>query len=548
MPDQSSPPQVDAAVRSDLAPPPGSGLLRVAVLDDETGQPLPSRVIISAADGSSLPFTFDVDRHGKSAGGAYGVGIAPGVIGAPEGVMLAAGDGAWKMPAGSYQLFITHGPEWEADTRKITITDHTNVSLTSSLRHSVDTRGWLAADMHIHTRRSFDSSIQLEDRVVSEVSVGVEVLVATDHNGLTDLQPQVEMFGYDSIARAIVGDEFNFAEGHGGAYPMPYDKTDPTVGGGVDKFHLDWATVKNIHSADMFNFVRSFPTRPAISVNHPYWPGSDLGYFTNLNWSPPATMPDAGLFDAMEVLNGYLMAPEFVAVLMRDWFFLLSSGTRVTALGNSDTHALRDVKAGFPRTWLRMPTDDPSKILDSDLADAVKAQRAIASNGPFALLTVDGKAIGDTVTNPTGTVTIDALVDAPEWIDVDHVRLYVNGQIVQDFPVKQPGLRPVFHNRWDQKLPPGDAWIVLQAGGKRPLPVALIGEHGGGTVVPFVITNPVFVDGDGDGLWKPVIANPDPGPLAPINLTGAASWPDWHPAPQDCEPPLWADPATWANP
>src|SRR5207244_1342808 len=161
------------------------------------------------------------------------------------------------------------------------------------------------------------------------------------------------------------------------------------------------------------------------------------------------------------------------ALLLRDWFFLLSSGTRVTALGSSDTHRLRDVKAGYPRSWLRLPSDDVTRLLDSDLANAIKWQRAIASNGPFALLHVDGAQIGD---------------------------------------------------------------------------------HQGGTVTPFVITNPVFLDGDGDGAWRPAISEPDPGPIGPITRPGPEPLdaPDWidraHPVPQDCEPPLWANPTLWGTP
>jgi hypothetical protein len=233
---------------------------------------------------------------------------------------------------------------------------------------------------------------------------------------------------------------------------------------------------------------------------------------------------------------------------LRRWFFLLSTGTRVTALGSSDTHRLRDVKAGWPRTWLRMPSDDPTKIADSDLADAIKAQRAIASNGPFALLLVDGAPIGDQVTNTTGTVTVEATVDAPRWIDVDTVRVFVNGEEKLTFPVA-PGLRPLFHARFPLTLPAGDSWVALQAGGSKPLPTAIIGEHSGGAVLPFVITNPVFVDVDGDGQWRPNVANPDPGPVGPVNQP-APSWDPAlnHPAPEDCEPPLWTDPARWATP
>jgi hypothetical protein len=103
----------DAAV-PDLGPPNGSGLLHVAAVDDETRIPLPARVLISPVP-TTPPVRFDVDpATGESLEGADGPLIAPGVYGAPEGVLVAAGAGTFPVPPGQYRVFVTHGPEWEA--------------------------------------------------------------------------------------------------------------------------------------------------------------------------------------------------------------------------------------------------------------------------------------------------------------------------------------------------------------------------------------------------------------------------------------------------
>ena len=569
LPDAHPPPDGhpghDAGAPPDLEPPQGVGTVLVNALDDDTGLPLPARVLVTAVP-PTPSVRFDVDERGRPVNGEFGVRLSPGVIGAPEGVLLVSGSGWFDVPAGTYDLFITRGPEWEADERRVGVVKDHSIRIDSPLRRTVDTSGWLAADLHVHTARSFDSRIPVEDRVVSEVAVGVEVIVATDHNVFSDLQPDVDLFGYHALARAFVGDEFNFWEGHGGAYPMPYDAKDPVDAwghptGGAVAWSVEYSLARLIHAGPMFDLLHGLPTAPAVTINHPRLL-PDLGYFTNVGWAPPDPLPTAGSFDAIEILNGYMDAPDEIATLLRDWFFLLSSGVRVTGLGSSDTHRLRDVKAGFPRTWLRMPTEDVTKLLPADLADAIKHQRAIASNGPFARLTVDGAAIGDLVTDTSGIVTVDAFVDAPDWIDVDRVRLYVNGQVAQEIPLER-GLRPRLHLRFRQALPAGDAWLALAASGSKPLPTALIGEHEGGVVTPFAITSPVFVDGDGDGAWRPRVAEPDPGPIAPQSFSLRPSWPDgshlpgaWpprrmlgdEPAPMDCEPPLWMDPANWANP
>src|SRR5206468_3604789 len=171
--------------------------------------------------------------------------------------------GSVRVPTGTYDIMVTHGPEWEADQRRVTVADREVVRIDSALRHSVDTRGWLAADLHIHTTRSFDSKIQLDTRVVSEVAVGVELVVATDHNVYTDLQPVIEQLGYESLARGIVGDEFNFLEGHGGLYPVKYDAKGVDEGGfpdgGANGQMLSWLKIRFTPGSQLFPILHALP-------------------------------------------------------------------------------------------------------------------------------------------------------------------------------------------------------------------------------------------------------------------------------------------------
>ncbi len=525
------------------------GFLRIVALDDETGLPLPARALIQAVPPTpAIPF--DVSpKTGMSVNGNFGVRLAPGVLGAPEGVLLVAGDGAFDVRPGTYDVFVTRGPEWEAHQQRVTVDGKANVVVTAPLRRSVDTGGWLAADLHIHTGRSYDSQLPVDDRVVSEVAVGVELLVVTDHNVLSDLQPEVELFGYDKLARSITGDEFNFLEGHGGAYPMPYDGSMPF--GGTWENGLDWTQVKDVSATKLFDWLHAFPTRPAVTVNHPRLP-PDLGYFINLKqfgpsgWAPPSALPAAGKFDGLEVLNGYWDGPEQVAELMRDWFFLLNSGYRVTALGSSDTHRLSGTKAGFPRTWLGMPSEDPSQIVGSDVADAVKGGRAVASNGPFVTFTVGGKPIGALAPSGSGTVTVEVTADAPAWIALDHLRVWVDGALAKEIAVPAGAQRPRLHQTLTLPVPAGDGWIAVTASGDQPLPSGLLGDPAM-PYLPIAIANPVYLDGDGDGAWTPHIAQPDPGPVGMPLPPEGFNW-TGHQVPIDCEPPLWTDPAKFVRP
>jgi hypothetical protein len=177
---------------------------------------------------------------------------------------------------------------------------------------------------------------------------------------------------------------------------------------------------------------------------------------------------------------------------------------------------------------VRLPTDFPGDVTAPMLVDAIRNQRAIASTGPFITLTVDGGQIGDTIVPTGGTVSVAVTVDAPGWMAVDTVRVYAGGFEVRRFDIL-PGTRPVFSTTFTLPVS-ADTFIVAHASGKQPLPGDVVGEYArsmGYDMLPWAITNPVFIDYNGDGLWKPPPASQAPvgppfGPMKPAPLPGGA--------------------------
>jgi len=490
--------------------------LTIFVLDGETRQPIPARVIVRPTPGAGFADNlFGGTATAMSPGSLTGAVVSLGVLGSIEGVMLAYGQGVIPIPAGTYQLFVTRGPEYEGVPVSVTLAPGEARAVEVTLDRTVDTGGWLATDLHVHLGRSFDARLRAERRLISMVSNGVELVVATDHNVATDLAPDAAALGYGvDVVGTIVGDEFNFTGGHGGAYPIPYDPRDAVAGGAPPWEPCPGNTINCISTEQGLALARGLiPGTTATAINHPYWPNGDLGYFTNIAWGAGTSgglkpLPTAGMFDAIELLSGYQLSSGPLNALLSDWFYLLGQRVRVTALGSSDTHRINWVQSGWPRTWLKLPTDRPGEVTGAMLAEAVKKGRAVASTGPFIRMTVDGADIGDTVAPRTaGKVTVDLTVDAPGWIAVDTVVLYVNGAERRRFTVT-PGQRPLFHTVVDEVIT-GDSYVVVQATGNSALPPDVVGEYShasGYEMKPFAITNPVFVDANGDGRWEPASA------------------------------------------
>ena len=119
----------------------------------------------------------------------------------------------------------------------------------------------------------------------------------------------------------------------------------------------------------------------------------------------------------------------------------------------------------------------------------------------------DGHLPGDTLSAVSGEVEIHIEVDAAPWISVDEVKVFVNRQVVHVLPVEAaPG--SVQRLRRDLRLElADDAFIVVEVTGMGSLyPVVQVRSWTGlqaDAVAPYALTNPVFVDVDGNGRFDP---------------------------------------------
>ncbi len=513
--------------------------LQVTVHDGDDGSLLPSRIIIKAIKPTKTP-NFRSD-------GATPTVLDEGVLGVPEGVLLVTGQGRVPIAAGTYDLMFLQGPEYEAVHVQVNVKRQV-VPVDVTLSHSVRTDGWLAADMHIHSNISYDAQIHPMHRVISEVTSGISVLVPTEHAFHYDFTDEIQALGYEGRAVSMAGSEYGFAEGHAGVYPVVFERKgfirNKDYGGGAPAWqhYPIWLG----HSAEIaFPEIHALPGGPLVVINHPRL-APDLGYFRNIGWphQPKEALGTATLFDGLEVLSGYENAPSETTTILRDWFALLNSGHHVVGLGNSDTHRLDRLRAGYPRTFLRMATDDPSQLTPSDLKDALRGMRAVASNGPWVNLWVEGHEVGDTIVPPTnGPMRVKVVADAAGWIDITKVLVYRNGALVKEIPITRR-LHPALSQTIS--LPQGhDGWVVAMVVGDVPLPAEVIGTAKGGEARPFAFTNPVWLDADGDGKISipPEDADaPHPLPFGNVkedNEQEARIFTEPMHAPLDCDPSAW---------
>jgi len=466
------------------------GAFSFEVTDAATGARIPAKLTFTGVDGTRDPAFTRGDIGREEEGG----------IAAYNRFWTGSGAGALPLPVGDYEVVVSRGIEWDTTTSRVRISASAPAELRTALRHVVDTRGWLSADLHVHAAKSSDSRVPMIDRVYEFAGDGVELIVSTDHNVITDYSPFITEAGLDRELTSIIGDELTTnGWGHFGAFPLPESLEHP--GGGALLVHGRAAR-------DFFDDVRRVAPEALIDVHHPRI-DTEIGYF-NVGQLDGRTdrAGRAGFsfdFDCLEVLNGY-QDPERRSIdrVIDDWFSLLLHGHVVTATGNSDTHHLTYNIGGYPRNYVAVADDRPAAVRPAEVARALKAHRSLFTTGPFVRLTVGKAQLGDTVRAPGGRAEAQVEVQAAPWVSVSDVRVYLNGREVERVRVP-PSTARVRLQRTFQLTAARDAFVSVRVDGDRPL-TPVVGDAKRFTVYPLALTNPIFLDVDGNGRWDP----PDP--------------------------------------
>jgi hypothetical protein len=224
-------------------------------------------------------------------------------------------------------------------------------------------------------------------------------------------------------------------------------------------------------------------------------------------------------FDAIEVMNGASFG-QYLRV-RQAWYSLLQQGFRRTATGNSDSHG-PDQKAAYPRNYVYIDRED----FDPQAFDAaVREGRLFVTTGPMiAAFRANGASMGETAAAPDGRVRVQLAVAAAAWVPVDEVRLLVNGEVARTYRDLVAAEKVMRLLRTDEIEFERDAFLTLEAGAPLGADPQRWGAERGGVYssivapgfVAQVISNPIYVDVDGDGRFTA------PG-LAPLDDAGGAS-------------------------
>jgi len=267
---------------------PASEPVDITVTQGETSElvltmPMQGQVSLSVVDqeGRSVPSKVTVFSHSGESTRDFNLGdgyISDEIV---DVAFLPHGTGDVLLPPGTYSAVASRGIEYEIhEIGPFEVSDRQHLALEFQVLRSVETTGYIGADLHVHAIGSHDVSITLEDRVATMVAEGVEFFTSTDHDYIADYRPAIESMSLEPWVRSVPGIETSTAEiGHFLGFPLKVDHLEPANGA------LDWV---GLTPTQIFDEIRSQGTLsgedPITFISHAR--DGIFGYFDQYGLNP----------------------------------------------------------------------------------------------------------------------------------------------------------------------------------------------------------------------------------------------------------------------
>lgn len=451
---------------------------RLTVTATEDGAPVPARVQLFAASGTSVPTA-------PAAWGETNLGSGRLLVEYPTDGRVDA-----PIPAGRWRLVVSRGPAYEIHDEVITAVAGQRYDIAAALRRVIPREGVLCGDFHIHTHRSADSGDDARRKLAAGAADGLEVMARSEHEYVSDFEDLIADLGIGRHVRGVGSIELTtFTYGHFGVFPLVADPALPNGG------NFTWA---NRMPGDVFADVRRRPESPTLVINHPRGDRVSGAYFDAAGWnaergeaSRPTMWDDR--FTAVEFFNDHSFdeRPELIA----DWFSFLRLGRRVFAVGSSDSHSLNSSPVGYPRTCMSLGTDDPRMATPQAIGRAVGEGRSVISGGVTLEVTASGAGgtagPGQEARGVGEQATLQVRVRAASWVRVRSLRLYVDGVAMPSTALgeaQRDPMNPVVRFRGELRAPVAarGSWAIVVVDGEELTPV-FPGRDA------FAVSNPIFL-------------------------------------------------------
>ena len=437
---------VDVPIESSPA-----GMLRVRILDDDTSEPVASRIYLEDTVGPASPdgATLRRDAHGAA---------------------FFHADGSFEARvSGTVRVRAVRGIEYEPEETQIVIRADGAHEHTLRLRRwsHMAANGWYSGDVHVHLHYGGEYELEPTDAALVQRAEDVNfmnMMVANQGSGWVHDRPYFTGAPHELSTGAHIlrwGEEYrNDFYGHMCMYGIR--ELVPPIYSGFRQSEHSADLPANAAAARHCHDVGG-----TLSYAHPLFAPGDLDrVFTRSRTVEAKELPvDAalGLIDAVDVMS----YPGHEMETTQLWYRLLNCGLRISATAGTDTfmNYCDDPPFSNPPAGDRVFARVDDTFTTESWCAAVRHGRTFVTDGPMLTLqaVASGKAyeIGDGIDCAPGT-RLEVTAEAGSFAPMDVLELILNGEVVASAGASDGGRHAAL--RHDLEVTES-CWIALRARG-----------------------------------------------------------------------------------
>jgi hypothetical protein len=311
------------------------------------------------------------------------------------------------VPAGTYDLVATRGPEYRAFRQKVEVRAGETRAARVTLERYADlpAGGWYSGDSHVHLMREQAADLNVWGQMAAEDVHLANLLEMGNIEGTYFKQPAWDQAG-------------QFAKD---GYALVPGQEDPRTGMRGHTIH--WNLKQHVHfeREGFFQYHGVFERTRGQGALTGY---AHLGDAFNGRRGLALDVP-FGLVDFIEVLQGGRLNTDV-------WYSFLNLGYKVLPVGGADYPYFGPTLPGVERTYVNI--DGPFSA--AAWFSAFRRGHAYVTNGPFLQFTINGRQMGEEIHVARGA-NLDVVADTQLNPDVDalhRLELVALGDVVAQAP------------------------------------------------------------------------------------------------------------------
>lgn len=452
--------------------PAAAGRIRLDVTDAQTGRTVPARIGLYDASGRTPLPSDEAVLMQRYADDTRLVRVPPQIPWPSPNRQAFYVNGSYQaqVPAGSYQVIATKGPEYRIYKGTIEVKAGQTIAVPVRLQRYVDqpARGWYSGDSHLHLTRDTPEDLAVWGAVAAE-DVYVGNLLEMGNIVTTHFrQPAWGKAGrFERDGHLLVSGQ-----------------EDPRTTERGHTIHQNLQQPVHLAADEFFAYQKVF------DESHRQGGVSGYAHYGQLFNGRRGLALDVpfGIVDFIEVLQGGRLNTD-------NWYPFLNLGYKIAPAAGSDYPYFGPSLPGAERYYVKVDGG-----FDADAwYGSFKAGHVFVTNGPMLEFTINGQPMGAEVRVPKGT-RLDLVASAQLNPDVDRLgRLDV---LVQGDVVATEDAKGQDHVQLRKELVADHSmWIAVQALGARA-PAAQGPGQPQGQAQAIAHSAPIYVIVDGQPSWK----------------------------------------------